>query len=339
MSIRKKRIIGWIVWLVFAFACILADKFNLQKLLDSISLFKEKIPLTVCVPNDMEKAFKVAFKASGLSSDYKIEFTSEPNSNISVSYGKENDPTYTKFAFSPFVIAYNTDTDYFDALKESKVLIPSEFQKNYSEIDFLKVINEVIEEGSWSNLGIEDLEKIKVFYPSKESIYWIDFYDFMLVTVNNGIYPKTEQELQKSVETIDRFINSPYTEEVSDFHEQVSRVGGFPESAFFILPEKIVFDIYNSISSTGSICRIRILYPTATVYFNYYVKGDDLGNSVISAFETSKFYSKLHDTTSYRSTQNSNIYINSRNYIEDERNVFNVIKIPANKITITLFEK
>ena len=140
-----------------------------------------------------------------------------------------------------------------------------------------------------------------------------------------------ENELKNSISTINKFINSPYTEEVSDFYEKVSRVGGFPGSAFFILPEKSVFDIY--FSNTNYTFPVNILYPTVTVYFNYYIKGDDLGNNIISAFESSKFYSKLKNE-SYRSTKDSNINLNSnRDFIYGRRNVYNVIKIPDNKIT------
>ncbi len=333
MSIRKKRIISWIVYLIFAGVLLVLDNFDIMN-----TLFKEKTSITVYAPSDMEKAFKAALKTSGLSSDYKIEITSNPNANLCVAYGKENDPSYTKFAFSPFVIAYNTDDDYLDALKESNILIPSKFQKDYFEIDFLKVINEVIKEGNWSNLGIVDLEKIKVFYPSEETVYWNDFYDFMLVTVNNGNYPKTEIELQKSIEAINKFINSPYTDAVSDFYEQVSRVGGFPESAFFILPEKTLFSIYNRSASNGSTYLVQVLYPTATVYFNYYIKGDNLGQSIISAFETSKFYSKLHGQD-YRSIQQPNISYSNGKYIFGKRNIYNVIKIPVNNVTDNLEEQ
>lgn len=327
---RKKRITSWIVWLIVAGILLVAENNDIMNI-----LFKEKTPITLYAPNDMEKAFNAALKTSGLSDDYKIEITSDPNANICVSYGKGNDPNYTKFAFSPFVIAYNINKDYYKYFKEAETLIPSKFQKDYYEIDFLKVVNEVIGDGSWSNLGINDLEKIKIFYPSKETIYWNDFYDFMLVTVNNGTYPKTEQELQKSAEVIGKFINSPYTEEVSDFYEQISRVGGFSESAFFILPEKTVFDIYYYFNGNF---YVRILYPTVTVYFNYYAKGNNIGNNIISAFETSKFYSKLCDE-SYRSVQNSNLSINTSNRIYGESNVYNVIKIPANKIIMIDVEK
>lgn len=326
MSIRKKRIVSWVVWFIVACILFVFDNYNIID-----TLFKEKTTITVCAPEDMENALNAALKTSGLKSDYKIEITSNPNANICVSYGKENDSSYTKFAFSPFIIAYTSDDDYLNALKNSNILIPSEFQKDYYELDFLKVINEILKEGNWSNLGIEGLDKIKIFYPSKETIYWNDFYDFMLVTVNNGIYPETENELKNSISTINKFINSPYTEEVSDFYEKVSRVGGFPESAFFILPEKSVFDIY--FSNTNYTFPVNILYPTVTVYFNYYIKGDDLGNNIISAFESSKFYSKLKNE-SYRSTKDSNINLNSnRDFIYGRRNVYNVIKIPDNKIT------
>lgn len=324
MNIRKSRIICWALCLVLATALIVGEK--VSKNIDTNTMFKGKAPITVCAPDDMKDAFKSALHNSGLNHDYKIVMTSDPNSNICVDYGKENDTNYTKFAFSPFVIAYSDNKNNFKKLKKSEVLILSEFNDDYYDIDFLQVVNEVIEDGSWVNLGIEDLKRIKVFYPSKETPYWNDFYDFMLVTVNKGAYPKSEEEFEKADETIQKFMESSNTEEVSNFDEKIERVGGFPENAFFILPEKTVYDL----AIDHSKCT-RIFYPTQTVYFNYYVKGDELGNKVISAFEASttfyNFYSDLKKKY-YRSHSHSELTEMSRLY--DERNVYNVIKIPKN---------
>lgn len=326
MNISKTRIRFWIIFLILALFLILGEKFILN------TSSKEKTPITVCAPEDMKKAFKKVLNISGLKSDYKIIMTSNPNSNICVDYSKENDQSYTKFAFSPFIIAYNTDYNYYKSLIKSNVLIQSEFDSSCYDIDFLRVINEVSDESKWSNFGIEDFKNIIVFYPSKETPYWNDFYNFMLVTVNNGTYPKTEDELQKANQIIQTFMESDYTEDVSNFDEKVERIGGFPGNVFFVLPEKVAIDL-----SFDHIESVRFLYPLNTVYFNYYVKGDEIGNQLISNFEKSdiwgngsRFYSMLN-LANYRSEQYS-ILKEISSYITGERDIYNVSKIPKNKI-------
>ena len=215
MNIRKKRIIGWVLSLILAALLIVGE--NVSKNVDTNTMFKEKTPITVCAPDDMKDAFKSALHNSGLNHDYKIVMTSDPNSNICVDYGKEND-------------------------------------------------------------------------------------------------------------TNQKFMESSNTEEVSNFDEKIERVGGFPENVFFILPEKTVYDlVYDHYEYT------RIFYPTQTVYFNYYVKGDELGNKVISAFDDdTAFHDFYYDLNGdyYRSHSHSELTEMSRLY--DERNVYNVIKIPKN---------
>ncbi|MBQ2938027.1 MAG: hypothetical protein IJE05_04010 [Clostridia bacterium] len=332
MKVRTRRIISWITALVIAAIFMFCGEF-----INNV-FFVEKKPITVCAPEDMKSAFETALDNSDLE-DCKIVMSTNSKSNITVDYAKENDKSYIKFAFSPFIIAYNSENKYFKALKESNVLVQSEFNKDYYDIDFLKVINEVTEEGVWSNLGIKDFTQIKIFYPSEETIYWHDFYNFMLVTVNNGIYPQTEDELKKADETIQKFIDSNCTEAVSNFDEKVERVGGFPGNSFFVLPEKTAIELHLAHSKPD----VRFLYPIYTTYFNYYVKGDKIGKQIILAFEKkstwlkSNLYSELI-LEFYRSEQNLKLSTTSGALasIDDVRNIYNVSNIPKDNILSTL---
>lgn len=326
MNARKKRIKQWIVTAIVALAI-----FGIGQLIEYVESLPEKQPITVYAPADMQTAFEHALKMSSLKGTHYIVMTNDPNSNICVSYGKQEDVNYQKFAFSPFIVAYSHDESCFKALKKSEVCVPSVYKDDYYEIDFLKVINEVIEEGKWANLGIEKQDKIKVFYPSEESIYWDDFYNFLLVTVNNGIYPEDVSELQNAEQVIDKFLNSQYTEGISDFGEQAKRIGGFPTTAFYVLPEKEAYRIQSNES-----VYVRFLYPTQTVYFNYYIKGDELGQQIIEAFDETSlsydFYGELVKQC-YRSSQVSTLTGNS--YVYDDRNVYNVVQIPEVKKSST----
>lgn len=326
MNPRSARIKQWVITAIVAIAI-----FGVGKLIEYKENLPEKQTITICAPQDMEGAFKDAIKMSDLKRTHKIVMSDNPNSNIYVTYGKQGDVNYQKFAFSPFIVAYSNDESCYKALKKSEVCIPSVYDDEYYEINFLKVINEVIGDGQWSNLGIEKQDKIKVFYPSEETVYWSDFYNFLLVTVNNGRYPETVSELQTAEKVIEDFINSQYTEGISDFDEQAKRIGGFPTTAFYVLPEK---DAYQLRENDGG--YVRFLYPTQTVYFNYYIKGDELGKQIIEAFDQSSvlydFYYELA-AESYRSSLISTLKDSARVY--DDRNVYNVVQIPEAKKSTT----
>ncbi len=313
MKLRTRRIIAWILCVILAVIFAAVDN----------HVNKEMAQITVNAPADMENAFRRALEDAGLKSEYEIVMTDSNTANIVVSSGKADEQEYMKFAFSPFVIGYDPSANkYYKQLQKSNVITPSEFDKKLDEIDFQKVISEVIEEGKWSNLGVGDLNTIKVFYPSEDTEYWHDFYDFMLVTVNGGKYPE-ETEMKNAEEAVQRFLNSGYTESVTDFSQQVERTGGFTSNAFWILPEKEFFSINRN---------VVLLYPKVTVYCNFYVKGDELGKKLINAFDTKhswdgNFYSKLY-FKGYRNQEKSNICSSDR--VNGKRDVYNVAKIPEN---------
>lgn len=317
MSERSKRIKQWVIWLIIA-----ALFCGMTNVVEYIENLPEKQPLTVYAPADMEKAFNIALNRSELAKTHYIVMSDDPNSNMCVEYGKHKDVNYQKFAYSPFVVAYNNEESYFKKLKKADVCFESAYSSDYYEIDFLKIIEEAIGEGKWENLGINKQGDLEVFYPDKESVYWSDFYDFLLVTLNEGKYPETQDEVEKAEETIDKFVNSKYTEGVIDFEEQGKRTAGFPSTVIYILPEKEAREI-----SDREMARARFLYPTKTVYANYYVKGDELGEKVIEAFGDS-FYKNLKKEY-YRN--NTYFELSADNYIYGVGDVFNVARIPENR--------
>ncbi len=323
---RAKRIVSWIMTIVIA--CILY--FGEPFVLSSNSSKGDKTQITLYAPTYMQKAFKNALKNSEMQEKYEIVMVNDKNADICVEYGKENDEEYFKFAFSPFVVAYTPQEDYIKQLEKSEVVIPSQYEKDYREIDFWKIINEVRNDGLWENLGVSKLDKIKVFYPDRESIYWNDFFDFMLVTINNGIYPQTAKEFEIANEVVKEFEESIYTEGISDFKEQISRTGGFPENVLYVLPEQEAY-INTNFSK-------QIFFPTITVYFNYYIKRNELTNILISHFSDNKFFSGgsfyyVLANKCYRNNGYSEIST-SIDGAYGERNVYNLAKIPKNKEAI-----
>ena len=312
---RKSRILFWFICLIIAVLLIIGNEFV------SGNIIKEKKAITVYAPKDMDSAFKVALRKTELSKNYKIVMVEDENADICVGYAKENDKQYSKFAFSPFIVAYNHEDKYYKEMKKAEVLKLSQYNDRLYEIDLQRIINEVISEGEWQNLGIKDLQKIKIFYPSEDTVYYNDFYDFMLVTVNNGIYPIEEECLKKATDMIKKFEESPYTEAVSDFSTKVKRVGGFPNNVLWIIPEKTAYELayYN-----GKKRYVRVLYPINTVYFNYYIKGNELGEKLINEAEESNFY-KLLNKSNYRNDYTSDVKL--KDAVFGARDEYNVVDI------------
>lgn len=312
---RAKRIFQWVMAIIIASIFLFGEGFFTE-------LMKEKTPITVYAPGDMESAFKSALSNSGLSTEYKIVMVNDQNgADIVVDYGKENDETYERFVFSPFVIAYNTSDSCFKALKKAETVVPSEFNKSFYEIDFLKVIDEVIEEGKWENLGLNDHNQIRLFYPAESTVYWHDFYNFMLLTVNGGTYPKTEAEMTRAIQKIERFVKSECTEAVTSFDEKIERTDGFAENAFYVIPEKTVYDLTKDHNKST-----RLFFPLATVNFNYYVKGvSEAGANVVN-----NLYNKSYSKLEYYDYRSEYYYELGDDYskVYDERDVYQIIEVP-----------
>lgn len=322
MNARSRRIKQWVIWLVIAALC-----FGIPKVSEYVNSLPERQPLTVYAPADMEEAFNHALNMSALSGSHYIVMSDDPNSNICVGCGKQDDASYEKLAYSPFVVAYHKDESYFKKLKKADVCFESTYDSNYYEIDFLKIIDEAIGEGKWENLGITKQGNLKVFYPDKESVYWSDFYDFLLVTLNDGKYPTTQAEVERAEETIDKFVNSKNTEGVIDFEEQGKRTAGFPSTVIYILPEKDAREIRDNEQVYA-----RFLYPTKTVYVNYYVKGDELGKQVIEAFDKTSFLYDFYRTLATEYYRNdAQTELNDNSNILGDGSVFNVARIPEKR--------
>lgn len=312
---RGKRISQWLIAILVATLFLWGESFFNW-------LLEEKPPITVCAPEDMKSAFENALSYSDLAFEYEIVMTDDKDgADIIVDYGKENDASYKKLAFSPFVIAYNPHDSCFKALKKAETVVPSEYNNSFYEINFLKVINEVIEQGQWENLGITDHGQIHLFYPDKTTPYWHDFYNFMLLVVNNGKYPKTELEMTRAIQMIERFEKSECTEAVVSFDEKIERTDGFAENSIYVIPEKTVYDLASDHST-----KVRLFFPFVTTNFNYYVQGvSENGINVVNNM-TKKSYSKLE----YYEYRNEYFYElgNEYNAVYDERDVYQVVEIP-----------
>lgn len=321
---RKSRIICWIICLAIALGLFVGEGWIRNH-------NAEKLPVKVYAPSDMKKAFGRALKSADMKGDYEIVMTDDiSTANIIVEMGKEYDSNYQELAYTPFIVMYSTEDDQIKNMKKAGVLQDAFFDDDYEEINFLKVIEEAIGDGKWENLGVKEMGNLQVFYPAPETGFYSYYYDFMLVTVNGGIYPKTEDEMKKAIEQIKLFEESKYTEAISDFEEKLMRTGGFQENAFWLLPEKVAGELCNGNSKYG-----RAFYPTTTTYVYWYIKADNLGERLIKVFDdpntfNGNFYDYIEDKE-YRNVWD-NMLNGISDYMYDERDVYNLLRLEKDRI-------
>ena len=271
----------------------------------------------------MEDAFSAALKKTDLKNDYKVVITSDEKADISVGYNKEKDGTYTKFAYSPFVMAYNDDKDIFKSLKASKIVKKSKYSDDEYNFNMLKLINTVVEGKHLKDLGFPT--EATIFVPAENSDYWTSFYDFMLITLNDGSYPQDNTEIKKMKSKIEQFLDSKTVEQVSDFDSQLISTNYFSEGAIYILPEQEACRLsYKAYTSSKD--QARIFYLTSTVNLNFYVKANtENGKQVLSKMNSSKFFEKLYEKF-YRSEVDKEIF--NHDCVLDERDSYNSVVAP-----------
>lgn len=321
---RKGRIWFWILCLAVALGLYVGEGWFRD-------ITAEKPPLYVYAPKDMKSAFKRALKCAGMKGDYKIVITEDAaTANIVVETDKEFDPEYMELAYSPFVVAYSNEDNNVKNMVKAGLLKDAFFDDDYKEIDFIKVIDEVLDKGQWSTFGVKNMGNLHVYYPAPGSEFYSDYYDFMLVTVNGGFYPKDEESLKKAIEKIALFEKSDYTEGVSNYDEKLERSGGFMENTFWLIPEKLAGDLASSNSEYGA-----LFYPTTTVYTHWYIKADELGMKLVDVFDdpdtlNGNFYDYIEDED-YRNSWD-NTLDGITDYLYNERDVYNVIHLESNRI-------
>lgn len=321
---RKSRILCWVCCLVVAVVLFVGENFFK-------GFMVEKAALYVCAPKEMKSAFERALKNARLNKSYEIVMTDDVSkANIVIDMGKEFDPEYIKIAYSPFVVVYSSEDKNIKSMIDRGLLQDALFNNYYQEINFNKVIEEVLKEGKWENLGVKDMGTIKVYYPKFGTKYYTDYYDFMLVTINGGVYPKNESQLKKAMEQIELFEKSDYTEAVKDFDEKINRAGGFMENTFYLIPEQEASMLAKSNVEYG-----RLFYPTTTVYANYYVKADELGYKLVDVFDMpntnlGNFYNYI-EWENYRSDWDDMLEEFS-DKLYGERDVYNVLHLDKDRI-------
>ena len=310
MNLTKNRLYRLLLWTLAIFIAFLSTQIYKY-------FFVAKTAIVVDGPSDMLSAFKSALKQTDLK-NYKIVLdNSEPD--LIVSYAKESDQAYKQIAFSPFVIGYTNSGKLEKKLKKSNTLTESKFSTENYDLDFSKVFCAIINNDDLDELGFNN--DLVIICPSDSSIYWHDFYNFMLITGNNGVYPNSQEE-ETVKERISKFFSSSHVRMTNNFEIQLVNTGGFSDKVLYIIPEKTLIEV-----SHDKDYYCKILYPLNTVNFYYYIKSfSSNGEQLLSKITDKSFIKKMH-SNSYRTNEDPSLYYGGCEHYSGERDLYNAVPI------------
>ena len=317
---NKNRILTWIASVGVAMLFLLISSCT------ATNENPNRTTILIKAPDLMVTAFQNAFDRLGWSEDYILEATNDINkANFVVREGMNQKGEL--IAYSPIVAVFNSDSDYEESLIEKGIFVKSELNESDEDFDFYKVIQEAI-----SGTKCE----FKIYYPSKDSNSWDEFYNFMLFSVNDGYYPGTDKEMEDAKHVVEKFLNSKYAEPFNN--NTIQRSNGIAKNSIYFMAYADLARVYKQ--SGGFSCRV--MYPKTVVYHSYYATYDELGKVVYDSLEadnTSFFeglnnvgYAYLRDKG--YNTKYSNYVTSIGNAVWGLRTTFNGVEIPGAEIYI-----
>ncbi len=248
----------------------------------------EQTTITINAPESMHLAFEKTLETLDVEDEFLIQFTSDPNANFVVTEGAN--ASGELIAYSPFVAVFNSDEDLYDKMVSDEVFVTSEVDSEYDDFDFKKIMDQILST-SGSN--------IKVYYPSKNSDYWDEFYSFLLFTANDGYYPKSGTNMKESQEVVEKFLNSKNAEPISS--TSLKRVNSIPQNSIYFITYADLAYMYK----TSGISNIIVMYPKTVVYHSYYMTYDETGKIIHDYMSTPHegLFSGVYKNTGYEMLQ------------------------------------
>jgi len=306
--LRNRRILFLVI--AFVVGVIVTGIYSRVNYINSI----EKTPLKVCLNSETKEIFETQFedkKDFNRYYEYEISSTSKGadfvfTSNIN-DINTENE--YSVEAYSPLIICLKDEKDAKNYLKtntKNGFLTCNDGAKKikdsaYDKItcDFARVIDVILKNGDWSDLGGED-KKITIYCPQPDTVEGELFYKFLLITLNNGKYP--ENNLEEIDAKAKKFLDSPNIIQ-TDIASRIEKLGEeMPEGDIYILFEA------DFLNHAQEYAKILVTYPELTVIKQVYLQfnNKELKDKITDIFNASSFSYTLNTEFSismYRNTE------------------------------------
>lgn len=311
----KIHLIAWGIGICLAVLFILISNATYEN--------PNKTKILVKAPSQMISSFQCTFDKLRWDKDYIIESTDNVDEANFVVYEGVNQPGEI-IAVSPIVAVFNSDGEYIDSLTEKGYFVTSESDSSYLDFDFNKVIQEIVN-GNDSDF--------RIYCPSEDSASWEEFCAFLFFTVNDGYYPKSDEEIAQSKEIIEKFLNSKYV--IPYDNSTIYSCKGIAKNNIYFMTYADLDRVYTF--SGGLACQI--MYPKYVVHHSYYATHDEVGRLVYESLEKDI---AMYDNIGYYyllfsgyTSKNNPVDAEIGNGVLGKRKIYNTVTIPGTK---TLYE-
>ena len=285
---------------------------------------ENRTEILVNAPDQMHDALTQTLEDVRLDDDYVLKFTDSKQANFTVNQGLNAKGEI--IAYSPFVAVFNSDKDYIKELKAQEIFVESKVDSDEYDFDFKKVLDQILQ-GETS---------FKIYHPAQDSVYWEEFYSFLLFTVNDGYYPKNGKDMEEAVKVVDKFLESKNAEAINE--QAFIRNNGISKNSIYFMTYVDIARLYK----VSSLSSFLIMYPTSVVYHSYYADFDATGKVLFdSLYEAEKglLATKSHSgydnlSSSYYNTLYSGYTYDFSNSSSGKRDVYNGVEIPQSNVTI-----
>lgn len=270
-----KRIIVWIVMVAISVSCMCIDYYIKNK--------PEKENITICI--DKDSKYIVDYVSKKIKREKNIIETYEINnfdgiltSDISVVESLKSSNSNIKcekMYTTPLIVVVDSD-NIFDKLDDSATFLDIENYNNYTSINFNVIIDAIINDKKWSELGVKKNDNlVSVVCPQRNTVEGKLFEKFLIVTLNKGIYPTDENIYENIKTTIEKFYSKSTVIQCDNTSERLKNV---------IDPKDRLYVVFEN--SANTISNIKYAYPSITVLKSfYYLYENDAGKSFISSLK------------------------------------------------------
>lgn len=245
---RKTRLICWILSLVVCSIIIII--YQQEK---NTVPYEERTAINFYCPEKFQQDIKKIIEKSSLfKKTHKVVFVSDKSNAEFILTDKitQTEEDYVRVGWSPLVVAFDNQTKGKVKNYTSKgYLVESD---NTYTIDFEKVIDDTLN-GEW---------KDKIYCPQPNTREGELFFDFLLININHGIYPKSEEELEYCIQIANQFLNSSIVMQTNVVQRLKHKLA--VENELYVLLESNLYDM------KSDNYEFDISYPINTVLEEYY---------------------------------------------------------------------
>jgi hypothetical protein len=288
------------------------------KTIKTITTIPVKSNMYVKCPECMRTAIEEIFSKSKLKKTYNLIFTENTEeANFVVSEGASSQSNEL-IAYSPIIAIFNSDEEYYNSLIDEEYFVQSQSSnEDVYDLNFKKIMDEIIDNGT---------SDFKIYCPNKSSGMWDEFYYFLIITENDGIYPNNQTLLRSIKARVNTFLESNNVGDVNFNNQAITN--GFAKNSITFTTITEFYYAYKSGNSSDYSCRI--MYPEYVIYHDYYMTYDDVGAVLKAKLTKGNFlYTNLgYEILSryyFNNTASSEYGISSD--VEGTRGVFNNMQI------------